>query len=249
MVKLLLCSSLMIVGVMGSSIQPRKYNAPKDEVASLIGEFTESKKYTKLSEIYLKEEALLDLKSYFHAGYQPLKMRTYYDEEVNALLMGDYNGGFSNINAGYAKVESNMERYTYNAETPSVDTLFTAREKTYEVEDTSPNEFFVNLSRIQSETSLHTWSGNGIYTYTFENVQRDAEGHYEDALLHDVQYFAAPMLLEDFGAYLLPSRVEIEKVGDNLEIRYFVSETETNKLTSEGGLLSKAIIQKGLNLN
>lgn len=250
MVKLLLCSSLLVLGVVGLDIQPQKLNEPANEVVSLISEFTEGKQYTKKSEIYLKDEALEDLKDYFHAGYQPMKMRTYYDEEVNALLMGDFEGTFNEINSGYIKVESNMEHYRYNAETISIGTFFTSREKTYEVENTSPNEYFANLSTLQLEAGLHTWSGSGPYTYTFENIQRDEnDGHYIDALLHDVQYFAAPMLLENFGAYLLPLKVEVEKVGDNLEIRYFVSGAETNKLTSEGGLLSKVVIQKGLVIN
>jgi len=249
MVKLLLCSSLLIIGAVGLNNQPPKKTAPLDEVVALIGEFSEGKKYTKLSEIYLKEEALEDLKSYFHAGYQPMKMRTYYDEEANALLMGDYGGGFANINSGYAKVDTKMEHYTYTGSPVSASDLFTARNKTYDVEDTSPNDFFVNLSKIKTEAGLHTWTGSGTYTYTFDNVQRDAQGHYQDALLHDVQFFAAPMLLENFGAYLLPSKVEVEKVGDDLEIRYFVSGAEVSKLTSEGGLLSKAIIKTGLVIN
>ena len=249
MIKLLLIPAILSLGICGFSGAKEKRSAPADELATLIEDYIGSGQYTKKTEINLSDLALEELKTYFHAGANNPKRRTYYDETANALLMGDYEGGFTHINSGYAKNGDNMEHYRNNAETKTTENLFSAREVDYVVNNTSPNEFFVNLSEVKSEAAKNAWVKDAsTYKYTVEDLAQEG-GHYKDKLLHDVQYFAAPMLLESAVAYFSPTEIDIKEEDNKLIINLYVSGADLTKLTNSDGLLATASIQKGLILN
>lgn len=228
--------------------------APADpnDVKALIKAYVDDQagKYTKKSHIHLNETAITELKEYFHAGANAVKRRTYYDETADALLMGDYDGGFAHINSGYAKNGDNMDHYAYaNAASPTVETLFSARNSDYTVNNTSPNQFFINLSNVANEAASHDWEvEDGVYTYTVTSLAKEGE-FYKDALLHKVVYFAAPMLLEKASAYFSPSKITVKEVDSKLVISLYVDGVDVSKLDNENGLLSQASIQKGLILD
>lgn len=249
MIKLLLIPAILSLGICGFSGAKEKRSAPADELATLINDYIGSGQYTKKTEINLSDLALEELKTYFHAGANSPKRRTYYDENANALLMGDYDGGFAHINSGYAKNGDNMEHYRNNAETKTTENLFSARQVDYVVNDTSPNEFFVNLSEVKSEASKNTWvKDDSTFKYAIDDLEQEG-GHYKDKLLHDVQYFAAPMLLESAVAYFSPTEIDIKEEDNKLIINLYVSGADLTKLTNSEGLLASATILKGLILN
>lgn len=255
MFKLLLLATTLTVGVFPFSRIGQRLNAPIDpnEVKTLVNSYVSEQngKYTKKTHIHLNEDALSELKEYFHCGQNAPKRRTYYDETTDALLMGDYDGGFTSINSGYVKNGDDMEHYSYtDFETPDVDTLFSAKKVNYVVKNTSPNEFFINLSDIANESAGHTWTKeDNVYTYKLDSLAKDNDFHYLDTMLHDTLYFAAPMLLESENAYLSPSKITISEVDSKLVIGLYVSKGDYSKLDNNEGLLSSAVIEKGLILN
>ena len=254
--KTLIYSSLAVLGLCSfAGFSPRRAPEHAEDVKNIVEEFVDSpnKKYTKKTQIHLNELALEELVNYFHAGANAAKRRTYYDEVADALLMGNFEGGFTNINSGYAKNGSNMDHFEYVAATPDAATLFNPdpayRHVTYSVPDTTPNAYFVNLSSIAEEVYKNAWTLNGTtYEYTITDLTYEGDD-YKDVLLHKVQYFAAPMLLQSFGSYLSPSKITFEKSDDELLIKLFVSSGDLSKLDNGDGLLAEASVKKGLILN
>ena len=250
MLKVIILSSVLMMGLTPFS---GRLNAPiaadPDDVKTLIQGYVDAQagKYTKKTHIHLNDAAITELKEYFHAGANAPKRRTYYDETVDALLMGDYDGGFTHINSGYAKNGDNMDHYSYNGSSTDGSDFFTAKEVDYPVNNTSPNQFFVNLSNVANESALHDWEVEGdVYTYEITSLEKEGD-FYKDALLHKVFYFVAPMLLEK--AYFSPSKITVEEVDSKLVISLYVDGVDLAKLDNEDGLLSQASIEKGLILN
>ncbi len=257
MKKLLIISSIMMVGLcsFAGTPQPKK-SSEGSALKALVQEFVnaQSGKYTKKTEICLNDATLAIANDYFHAGATAQKRRTYYDETADALLMGDYGGGFATINSGYRAEGSNMEHYSYNGTGSDSSDLFTNYKKDdknyYVVNNTTPNAFFVNLSSIASEVEDKTFvESAGKYTYTITDLSVDGNGDYNDKLLHKVQFFAAPMLLQTIsGGFLNPKVITFEKVADKLEIKIYDSESDSERLNNGDLLLASASIEKGLNL-
>ena len=251
MLKVIILSSVLMMGLTPFS---GRLNAPVDanpeDVKTLIQDYVGTEgKYTKKTHIHLNDAAIAELKEYFHAGANAPKRRTYYDETVDALLMGDYDGGFEHINSGYAKNGDNMDHYSYNGSSTDGSDFFTAKEVDYPVNNTSPNQFFVNLSNVATESALHDWEEeDGVYTYAITSLTKEGD-FYKDVLLHKVFYFAAPMLLETASAYLSPSKITVEEVDSKLVISVYVYGVDLTKLDNTDGLLSQASIEKGLILN
>ncbi len=254
MFKITIFSSVLVLGLCQFSRLNQRLNDPIDpnEVKNLVSSYVDDQdgKYTKKTHIHLNDEAIEELKEYFHCGQNAKKRRTYYDESVDALLMGDYDGGFSNINSGYAKNGDNMEHYVYkDASNPDVETLFSAKNVNYVVNNTSPNQFFINLSKIALETINHDWKKeDDIYTYEITSLEKENE-YFADLMLHDVLYFAAPMLLEKASSYLSFNKITLGEVDSKLIISLYVSLGDISKLDNNEGLLSTAVIEKGLILN
>ena len=232
---------------------PHRSHEHGEDVQTLVNKYINAEKqYTKKTEIFLNEAAVAECGEYFHAGSVSLKRRTYYDETADALLMGNFEGGFVNINSGYAKNGSNMEHYSYaDAATPSASTLFTARNVDYTVNNTTPNSFFVNLTAIASEVAEHDWALNGsVYEYTVGEISVDGSGDYTDALLHKIQFFTAPLLLQSIAGgaqkYLTPEKITLQEEADKLVIGLHVSSGDSGKIQGGGTLLASASIEKGL---
>ncbi len=234
-------------------------DASDTEVQSaILGYINESKTYTKKTQIFLNEEARVDMVDVFHAKHNVLERTTYYDETTNALLMGDYDGGFDHINSGYRydSEAGNMKHYSYTGDNSSTADYFTAVHDDYSVKDTSPNEYFVNLSQIAGEVLGKTWTkdGNGAFYHDFttsestDPIPMDEHGNYTDTFLKTIQYFAAPMLLQD-NHYFTPRYVQIRTCTDWLSIRLYVSPGSNGSLTvydDYNGLLAEARVFRGL---
>lgn len=226
-------------------------NTPSDpiykQVYDLLIEYVGSGQYTKLTTLKYSDDA-----ANYHAGVNGRQRRTYYDETVNALLMGNYDGSFTSINSGYAKVESDMWHYSHNdLEGISIANLFVQEKMNhdYSVYETSPNKFFDNLTTLanaaNAETTESRWSvTDGVYKYnpgTPATVY--GAGRYTNGLLKVFQYFSAPMLLLNNGIHLQIATIQ--------EIQMNVGGIPTNVLVlkifdSSNIEISEAIIVKGL---
>ena len=217
-------------------------------VSSLLSSYIQDGKYTKLTTLNYPENA-----ENYHGGASARQRRTYYDENVNALLMGNYDGSFGGeggINSGYAKNGSDMEHYRNNAESISLENLFNARNVDYSVHETNPVAFFDVLSELAAkvnETSPERWSynGDGIYTYDDPEPLTISGTIYSNEFLKMCQYFAAPMLLVN-------NAVNLDHLNIS-EVDGYLGGTLTKALEIElvdkyGVWISRAYILKGLTM-
>ncbi len=214
--------------------------------------------YTKKSSIYLNGSAISEFATYFHAGATTLERATYYDEKVNALLMGDYDGTFTHIKSGYAKDGDNMDHYFYPGDGLSTADLYTYAEadSDYTVNNTSPNEYFVNLTKLADDIGdgskwiAYQVNEANIYQYAVGEITL-TDGEYNDPILKDFQYFAAPMLLQT--GYFSYKFIEIDDRAGYLSIRIYLTDADEGKVTSEARgneyLLCEAKVFKGLSFN
>ena len=234
---------LILSSFSGVLNKPKVGSAEGEALASVLHAYVGDGAYTKKSHIRLNTAALAEAKAYFHEEANTPKRRTYYNETVNALLMGDYDGGFEHINSGYAKVGDDMDHYQFDtSKEATASSIFSERIKTYTVTGTSPNEFFVNLSALESKVQDYAWTVDGAkYTYTIADLSLEG-GNYKDELLHDVQYFAAPMMLQSVAEYLSPKYLVFEDKTDYLSIQ-ILSDTDAGKLDEEDGMGGKIIAE------
>lgn len=201
-VKLFSLFALMFVCVMAVMALTNKTvkadTEPNKAVSALMASYVgTNKQYTKLTQLETE-----NIKGSYHANANTAKRRTYYDEGVDALLMGDYDGGFTYINSGYAKQDAetnNMQHYRNKAETKTTENLFVAeaRQVDYTVYVTTPNKYFDNLSELaKTAKEASGWTvNNGVYTYKAEEALSGTASAPSDMLLKMFQYFSAPMVL------------------------------------------------------
>ncbi len=200
--------------------------------------------YTKLTTLEYDDNS-----SNYHAGANGRSRRTYYDENVNALLMGDYDGGFQHINSGYAKEGTdvnNMVHYRNNAEAITSSNLFSARNVDYTVYNTNPIAYFDVLSDlvdIVSKSSKSNWAlQDGKYIYQNGDLVLRNTDPYNDGLLKEFQYFAAPMLLVN-------ETVGLAKVEISVDSTSFIQEALKIVLrSSDNSVISTAYVFEGLHL-
>lgn len=235
--------------------EARAEDASSSEVAAVLANYHTDHAYTKKTEIFLSDDAVTDLDTItnaFHAHEKRLKRTTYYDETANALLMGDYDGGFASINSGYALVDGNMDHYRYGGTNESSADYFTNRNKDYTVKDTNPNEYFVNLTSLAATvTTSSGWTkgSSSDYYYNFTDLGIDEKGDYNDPILKNFQYFVAPMLLQkDYSSYFTFSWLRIQTTTDWLTIRLYVGQPGTKVTLKDGdyGVLAEARVWKGI---
>ena len=228
-------------------------------VKGVVDRYLTTGQYTKKTQIFMTDGATEEMKTYFHAGHNVLERTTYYDENVDALLMGNYDGSFGNgttgVNSGYRydSEANNMAHYFYeDYADPNAATLFTAHKDTYVVPDTMPSKFFETLSDVAFGANEKAWSQDGdSYFYDFEDFDEEhpliVDGAYSDPFLTTIQYFTAPMLLTT--DYFTPKFVRIQDCSDWLSIRLYVDPLDEEKVTVKSEnkfLLSEARVFKGL---
>ena len=209
-------------------------------------------RYTKKSEIFLNTAAVEDIDTHFHARYVSLERATYYDETADALLMGDYDGGFDDIKSGYRKNGANMEHFTYSGYAdPSLENLFEGPSD-YKVDNTTPNTYFVNLTGLADAAYTAHWDtfdNNGYTTYKYNvGALTVTDGAYNDATLNAFQYFAAPLLLRD--NYISYNSIWVTQAASFLSIRLYASKSDAGKSTVTPGendvLIAESRVYKGL---
>lgn len=246
MKKILTLSAALVLGVSGitssASFNEAKATTSSD-LAALMSEYVGDGQYTKKTTIYVDDAIEGFDSAYFHAGSNQYKRTTYY--APGALLMGNLNGGFDSINSGYANDgEGNMNHY-HSTEGLNGLTDAEKREIDYTVSGKTMADYFYDLKDLAEISSdIDSWVyEEGIYTYTIESLQYDEEGEYQDPILKQFQYFAAPMLLthssKDASHYFSPASITVQETGGALSIKIYAT-SDTGKLWSDGGLLAEA---------
>lgn len=178
-----------------------------------------------------KTEFLADLDtSIFHANCNGKKRATYYNEAETALLMGDYEGGFEHINSGYMNREGGINHFRYNKE----GTYFEDITIDWTYDGQSVGVYYPTLSSLDALVNEEEWNYNsGTFTHTFGEIKIEDE-EYDDPILRNFQYFAAPMLLQTLS-------IEWKDVQINEEADYLLI-----KLSSKDEVISEAKVYKGL---
>ena len=225
------------------------------DLAALLTEYaTESNnQYTKKTEIYIDRSVEGFDANYFHAQVSQQQRTTYYTN--GALLMGDMNGGFAEINSGYANDGAGNMNHFYAKDNSGLAALTdeSLRKVDYTVKGQTMKDYFFDLNDladIVNASDASKWTvANGTYTYDIGTLTFDENGDYQDIVLKAFQYFAAPMLLMhkkgDSSHYLSPSSIVVKEDGGYLSIQLYAA-SDTGKLYSQGGLLSRANVYKGL---
>lgn len=181
--------------------------------------------YTKKTEFSANLDASL-----FHANCNGKTRATYYNASENALLMGDYDGTFTNINSGYKNREGGIQHFRYNGE----GNYFTNITEDWTFDGQSVGVYYPTLTSLAALIEQESWSySDNTFTYTFGAITL-TEGEYNDQVLKNFQYFAAPMLLQttsiDWG------NVQVKEETNYLSI----------KLSSKTELISEAKVYKGI---
>ena len=245
---------LLGLGAFGVANNVRRASATNgDTVHDILLSYKDANgRYTKKSEIFLNTAAVEDIDTHFHARYVSLERATYYDETADALLMGDYDGGFDDIRSGYRKNGANMEHFTYSGYAdPSLENLFEGPSD-YKVDNTTPNTYFVNLTGLADAAYTAHWDtfdNNGYTTYKYSvGALTVTDGAYNDATLNAFQYFTAPLLLRD--NYISYNSIWVTQAASFLSIRLYASKSDAGKSTVTPGendvLIAESRVYKGL---
>ena len=193
------------------------------ELKNVLTSFND-KGYTKKTEFIADLDASL-----FHANCNGKTRATYYNEEETALLMGDYEGGFTHINSGYMNREGGINHFKYKGE----GNYFEAITVDWTFDGQSVGVYYPTLTSLSELIDQNEWTYESeTFTYNFDKIAL-VEDEYDDPVLRNFQYFAAPMLLQtleiEWGS------VQIKDEADYLLIR----------LSSKTEVISEAKVYKG----
>ena len=245
MKRILLLGAAVALGIGAFSMAPKqkmtKAVEAGDMTAVMQKYISSDGSYTKKSRIFVEKDAEGYDAKIFHAGHDVLERTTYYAPGV--LLMGNLDGTFGPINSGYANSGENMVHFRSedgvsalsNEEVRTVDYLVPGKQM---------SDYFFVLEDLIANFDSTKWvyeEEQTQFKHEITTLAVDENGDYEDALLKQYQYFAAPMLLQD-GAehYLSPSNIIVKEEGGALNIRIYASGSDSGKLTREDNLLAES---------
>lgn len=210
-------------------------NTTSSQLKELINKYYNDGIYTKKSEIYLNQTAENELNQYFHAGLVNPNRTTYYKN--NALLMGDLDGSFTNINSGYRTDGSNMNHYSWDEVNSKV-------VDDYSVKNTTVEDYYVTLNDFNQENYFASWNS---YEYSVSGNN--------DLYLNDYLAFVAPCLLDSILTtnYLTVSKLTIaekahDTYGEYLEMKIIVDDDSVGTIINKNNVLAEARIYTGYNL-
>ena len=143
---------------------------------------------------------------YFHYGCNTPKRATYYNVGENALLMGEYDGGFDDINSGYKNLPDEVDGIQHFTYVGSGDYFSEIKEDWSYLGQKVGTYYPILFSLSELINQEEDWSYSDE---TFTYLKEDAK------LLKNFQFFAAPMLLE--GKVELKT-VKIKLVSEELSI-------------------------------
>ena len=218
-------------------------NAVVSEMTTLVTKYYNNGVYTKKTQIDASNECKVDLATYFHGSVQ-LDRTTYYNG--NALLMGDYAGGFDTINSGYGTDENgNMTHFKWNEETHEANIDYTVTKGNHsnwrDPEVDGMEGFYLTLTEITEENYFDSWTSN-----TYSVTSKD------DTYLADFLAFTAPCLEGTFlsSNYFTvtesaPVILKVEEKEGYLSLQIILSETNSGTVNNTSRILSEARVYAG----
>jgi hypothetical protein len=215
------------------------------ELKDLVEKYYNQGVYTKKTNIYLNNISKEELSQYFHGAVE-LDRTTYYN--ANALLMGDFDGGFDTINSGYGTDENgNMTHFKYDLETQTTKIDYTVKKGQHEnwkdKEIDGMEGFYVTLNDMLQDGYFDNWQGN---RYTIKDK--------DDQLLSDFLAFVAPCLYQTIidTNYITTSELVISEethdvYGDYLSLKIILNQVSKGLVDNEELVLAEARIYVGNN--
>ncbi len=214
-----------------------------NSLQQIIEKYYNNGVYTKKTNINLSEYAIEDIQEYFH-GIVDLDRTTYY--KGNALLMGDLDGGFANINSGYGTDASgNMTHFTWNQKTQETEIDYTVTKgehQTWKDRDIDGMEgFYVTLNDMLQVGYFDDWTEN---KYSVTNTN--------DAYFIDFLAFVAPCLYSSIVSTnfvtineLIISEETHETYGDYLCFQITLDTTSKGVADNEELILAESRVYMG----
>ena len=214
---------------------------------TLINDYYNDGTYTKKTNIYVNDEVEdFELSSVFHRdiGTPIYKDRTTY-YTPNALLMGDIDGSFVNINSGYRNDEDTgrMYHFTLDNNQPKND---------WYVSDTKIQKFYVTLTKMMEKEYFAGWTlNNNVATYgDGKNVLSNNDNFVKDFLAFTAPCLEDGIFSEEYKNYFLIVKLEISIMShiyykDYLSLKMYVSSTNSGSISNEDFILSEARIYSG----
>ena len=222
-------------------------------LTALIDGYIDNGCYTKKTTLYLTSAAQEET-SYFHGAANALQRATYYNETEGALLMGNYDGSFTNINSGYKNIQDGgVQHFYYNGyESPVEDEIFSNITEEWTNNKQSVGEYYPTLSYLKTLINGDAWNYDGTYhSFVYVPTITMTNGKdYDDEVLRAFQYFIAPMMLQ--GNYFSWSSIRITKASSFLSMRLLASASDGEKSTVKGEnevLVAEARVFSGIHLN
>lgn len=218
------------------------------DLINLLNEYYNNGVYTRKNSIKFNDLTLEEsIENYFVAKLVNLERTTYFNGQT--LLMGNYDGTITNsgINSGYTTIDGDLYHYVLDLETMQIDESTLRKD----VVGKSMEEFYVTMHDFASNDYYATsnWEYvDGVYTYYPENKKYDVlNKKYYDPILNDFLAFTASCYYNADSNnynYVGLDYVQIEEVGQHLELRLYASEDDSGKFDNDDCLLSIAKIYK-----
>ena len=219
-----------------------KQTSASNDLNSLLNKYISDGKYTKISNIYLSEEAQQDISLYFHANIVDKERITYYNQ--NALWMTNSTGS---VNSGYGTdAFGDMTHFKLNNDgSQTIDyTIDMPNKGGMEEYYDTPNDFLAS-SYYDSNWVYLTNVG---YVY---DLAKYYEGNTKAAkYLEEFINVAAPLLLTEVytSNYLRLDKLIITEVNNQLMFAITVNSTSSGVLDESAKselLLCKSLITAG----
>lgn len=230
--------------------------------SKLIKPYYNNGVYTKKTQIYVSDAGKNEIKKSFLGSVQ-VDRTTYYNG--TALLMGDYDGGFDQINSGYGTdAKGNLTHFKLaDAANGTITT------PTYSANNTHPNwhdkdekgdnigegmeGFYMTLNDMTQENYFEGWSfDGGKATYVTEEEFIDGSNKFVQDFLAFTAPCLQPMVLDATSSnYFQITKLEISEGkhvnwGEYLSLKMYVSSTNESLVINKKDLvLSEARIYTG----
>ena len=257
---------IMVVAIIFTTTNLVEANVNNDAKA-LVSSYYNEGVYTKKTQMYLTEDAIVQFKDHFHVNATSDRT-TYYSGDY--LLMGDYDGGFDVVNSGYMNDGANIAHFEYSGDINNP-----ISKKYTSIKGTSIEDYFVALDDMLEEGYFDNFEYNGNQKYVYTVVA----GSGVEEKLHDFLWFSAPGLEDSIfgnangynyfsqeGIKLVLEEKSHEYYGSYLSIRILLDVLDIGKVktpeelenweTGDDGyiipegeelVLSEARVYKGLN--
>ena len=224
-----------------STYTPGVETAKHELINGILESYLNDGYYVRETQIYLDQQAVADdllsspeteSKKYvelFHAESNHLNRTTYFEGDQLWMTNDD-----KTINSGYGTEGELMTHFTYENGVKKVDYRVDKSHADWENKLENGMEGFYTTLKDIVAVEEQNWEEEVENVYSSKNEE----------LIKKFKAFTAPCYtgFTDAPNYITFDRVEIEEKSNKLELRLYASSVESDKLSSENNLFSKATI-------